>query len=587
MIAALLVSAAPVHAQASARAFVTPGGEIGLGASFVLNVEVTGTQDVRRDLQLPDLSAFAQFLGSSTQSSTRMAGGRTTVSFTIQYRFQALTEGTFEIPPFEVGAAGQTFTTEPITVTVSNQPAATSQRQEAGVGPEDLFITAEASSASVLEGEPLIVEYRIWTRVDVTNFGMTSVPEPEGFWVEDATPEGQPAVEQRTRNGIQYTTALIRRIALVPTSVGTKEIGPIGVEAQVRIRGGGIDPFGDFFGRSPFSSRTIPVTVLANPLSIEVRPLPAGRPDGFSGIVGDLTATATIDRDSIDANDAVTLTVTLRGEGNMRVVPAPELELPADFEIFPPEVSESVTPIVGGLSGRKTFEYVLIPRAPGRRSLPSLEWTYFDVDAGEYRTTATEALELVVSGTAIEGPAALSRGGVAELRQDIRFIRLGPLDLRPAGGSLFGTPGFWIFALLPLAGMLGAVGLQRHREMLEGDVAYARGRRAGRVARKRLAQARGMVGGDDSRAFYAEVATALRGLAADRLNLAEAGIQTSELERELAAAGVDDPTRSEVRACLDHCDRQRFAPPTANEEERTRFLDRVGEVMGALDRALR
>lgn len=594
LIAAVVLSAAPLLAgadavagQATVRAYLSPTGEVGLGASFVLNVEVTGSQDVRRDLQLPDLSAFAQFLGSSTQSSTRMAGGRTTISFTIQYRYQALTEGTFEIPAFDVVAAGETFTTDPIQLTVSAQPRPTQQAQDNGLAPEDLLITAEASSASVLEGEPLVVEYRIWTRVDVTNFGMTSVPEPQGFWVEDATPPGQPEVEQRTRNGIEYTTALIRRIALVPTSPGTKTLDPIGVEAQVRVRGGGLDPFGDFFGRSPFASRTVPVTVLANPLTIEVRPLPAGRPDPFSGIVGDLSASATIDRDSVDANDAVTLSVTVRGEGNMRVVPAPVLDLPDDFEVFPPEVSESVTPRGGGLAGSKTFEYVLIPRAPGRRTLPALEWGYYDLDAGAYRVASTDPLELTVSGTVLEGPARLSRGGVSELRQDIRFIRLGPLDLRPVGGSPLGSPGFWIFALLPLAGMAGAVGLRRHREMLEGDVAYARGRRAGRVAKKRLARARAMVGGDDSRAFYAEVATALRGLAADRLNLAEAGIQTAELNDALAAAGVDQATRGEVQECLDHCDRQRFAPPTANEAERNRFLDRVGAAMGSLDRALR
>lgn len=588
-IAAVLTAAfawaGTIEAQ-TVRAFVSPAGEVALGASFVLNVEVAGTQDVRRDFQLPDISTFAQFLGSSTQTSTRMAGGQTTISFTIQYRFQAIAEGSFEIPPFDVVVSGQTHSTELVQLVVSAQPQQTQARQENGLSADDLFITAEASSSSVLDGEPLMVEYRIWTRVDVTNFGLTSVPEPQGFWVEDVTPPGQPEVEQRTRNGIQYATALIRRVALVPTGSGTKSIEPIGVEAQVRMRAGR-DPFGDFLGRSPFGNRAVPVSVLANPLSIEVRPLPAGQPDPFSGVVGTLSATATIDRDSVDANDAVTLSVTVRGEGNLRVIPAPVLDLPDDFEVFPPEVSENVTPRGSTLSGSKTFEYVIIPRAPGNREVPALEWGYYDTGADSYRVAATEPLPLIVSGTVVEGPAGLSRGGVAELRQDIRFIRLGPLDLRQVGGSPLGSPGFWIFALLPLAGMVGAVGLRRHREMLAGDVAYARGRRAGRVAKKRLAHARDMVGGDDSRAFYAEVATALRGLAADRLNLAEAGIQTEELADALAAADVDEGTRGEVKDCLEHCDRQRFAPPTANEAERNRFLERVGAVMGSLDRALR
>jgi hypothetical protein len=192
-----------------------------------------------------------------------------------------------------------------------------------------------------------------------------------------------------------------------------------------------------------------------------------------------------------------------------------------------------------------------------------------------------------VAGTVVEGPAALSRGGVSELRQDIRFIRLGGLDLQPTGRSLFLSAGFWIFGLLPLAGMAGAAALRRHQELLAGDVAYARGRRAGRVAKKRLAEARRLATGDDSRAFYAEVASAMRGFVADRLNLAEAGLQTMDVDGALAGAGISDDTRDELRSCLDDCDRQRFAPPTSSAGEKERFVEGAGALMTTLDRGFR
>jgi hypothetical protein len=135
--------------------------------------------------------------------------------------------------------------------------------------------------------------------------------------------------------------------------------------------------------------------------------------------------------------------------------------------------------------------------------------------------------------------------------------------------------------------MAGAVTLRRHQDLLEGDVAYARGRRAGRVAKKRLAEARRLTGGDDGRAFHAEVARALRGLVADRLNLAEAGLRTSELARALERAGVSEDVRNEVEDCLEQCDRQRFAPSGSDPEEKSRFLARVGELMTTLDRAVK
>ena len=139
----------------------------------------------------------------------------------------------------------------------------------------------------------------------------------------------------------------------------------------------------------------------------------------------------------------------------------------------------------------------------------------------------------------------------------------------------------------PLVGIVGSVALRRHRDLLEGDAAYARGRRASRIAKKRLAHARGLAGSSDARAFYAEVARALRGLAADRLNVAEAGLQAGELEARLRERGVDEATVGEMMACLDHCDRQRFAPPSGDPGEEARFLERAGSLMSTLDRAIR
>jgi hypothetical protein len=120
-----------------------------------------------------------------------------------------------------------------------------------------------------------------------------------------------------------------------------------------------------------------------------------------------------------------------------------------------------------------------------------------------------------------------------------------------------------------------------------GDVAYARGRSAGKVAKKRLTEARRLAGKSDYRAFYAEVARALRGLVADKLNVAEAGMQMNDLEAGVKRAGVADAQVSELRSCLELCDRQRFAPPSDDPGEKTRLLDRVGGLMTALDREIR
>ena len=598
LLLALLVTAAlacPNRAagqEIAVRTYLSPGGTVAVGRQFVLNLEVTGSQSLDQDPQLPDLSAFAQYLGSGTSTSMQMSGGRTDVTLTVQYRFRALQEGTFQIGAMSVSAAGRAFATELLQVTVSASPPsgqeAPAQTGAGGISPTDLFVTAEASKTRVRDGEPFVVEYRIWTRVDVGSYNLTSVPEPEGFWVEDLAQETQPQVEQIVRDGQQYATAVIRRVALVPTGPGEHTLAPLGVEAQVRVRRRSRDPFEDFFGRSSlFGTSVVPTTVLSNPVVIEVEPLPPGRPEPFSGVVGSLDVSAELDQDTVDANDAVTLTVRFSGQGNVRAVPEPVLRLPTDFEVFPPEVSESTRPSGAGLAGTKTFEYVMIPRAPGARSIPSISMGYWDDAAGAYRTAATGDIPLAVTGVVAEGPGAVARGGVAELRQDIRFIHLGDGDLRPVDRFLFGSAAFWMFVLLPMAGVAGALGLRRHQDRLEGDVAYARGRRAGRVARKRLAEARRLAGGEDPRAFYAEVARALRGFAADKLNVAEAGMQTAELGAGLAKRGVSQATAAELVGCLEDCDRQRFAPRGDDDERRSGVLERASATMAALDREVR
>ena len=217
----LAVAPAPLPAQSGVgvRAYVSPGSTVGLGQAFVLNVEVSGTRSVDRNPQIPNLDAFARYMGSSTQTSVRTVNGQANVQLTIQYQYRAMTEGAFQIPSFEVAAGGQVYRTDPIDLVVAEAGAARSP--DSGIGEDDLFITAEASSTTVREGEPLVVEYRIWRRVDVTNFGTTFVPEPEGFWVEDVTPAGQPEVEQRSRGDVQYATAVVRRIALIPSTEAT------------------------------------------------------------------------------------------------------------------------------------------------------------------------------------------------------------------------------------------------------------------------------------------------------------------------------------------------------------------------------
>lgn len=584
----------PTHAQdIQVRAFLS-SERVGFGGQFVLNVEVSGTQQTDTDPVLPDMEEFGQYLGSGTSTSMQIANGRTSVTLTYQYRFQAIKDGVFEIGPVKVTAGGRTYETEPVSLVVADTPApqggiADSGDPADGVAPEDVFIETEVSRTTAFENEPVLVSYRFFTRVPVESARITTLPQATGFWAEELEQPEAAQEERVIRNGSEYVATTFRRVALFPTGPGEKTLEPLGIEGQVRVPDRRRrDIFGDFFGgASPFDRR-VPVAVASRPVTIEVQPLPAdGRPGSFTGHVGELDISATVDRPSVAANEAVTFRLAVTGTGNLRALTPPAITFPDEFETFPPETTDRIAPGGGSIQGTRTYEYVLIPRAPGSVTVPPVEISYFDARARSYGTARSQPVEITVTGDA----AALSTetgavpSAVESIREEIRFIHVGTPDFRRTGVPLHSTAGFWIVLLLPLAAVAGAAAVRRHRDRIEGDVAYARVRRARRMARKRLARAKGLAAGDP-RDFYAEVAGALQGFLADKLNVAEAGLVRDEAGRLARRRGATDETLERLFACLDDCDLQRFAPAGAEREPPERVLGRAAGIMGDLAKEL-
>ncbi len=592
-----LVGAQPAAAQdLSVRSYVS-SNPAPPNRPFDLNVEVTGAQTADGEPVLPDLGDFASLLSTGRTSTVRMVNGETRVSVIWVYRFQPNREGSFEIGPIQVRVGGQTLRTDPLQLTIgsgaaqgssppvtqSRPPQPQPQAQEPAIGDDDIFITAEVSDRRVFVGEPVIVEYRIWTRVNVSQYSATELPANTGFWVEEF-PIATPEVEQIERDGVPFATAVIRKVALFPTGPGTRTVEPLGIEAQIRVRRRSNDILDDFFNRS-LLGRLEPVLVASEPVEIQVDPLPEGQPRGFSGFVGSVDMSLVLDRGRVETNDALSMTVRLQAEGNVQTLPEPEIPFPPDFEVYPPEVTERIDRTGSRIRGTKTYQYVLIPRSPGSHSIPAVSLDYFDPRRGVYATATTDPLSIDVTGDPVEGALIVrpGRGSIEPLREDIRFISIEIPRFTRSSRSLLDNAGFWLLLLAPALAVGGAVGVRRHQDRLTGDVAWARSRRATRTARKRLAGARSLLHGE-GRAFYAEVDRALQGFVGDKLNLPEAGLMKEDVRQRLIARGVSVEALDAYLACLDECERQRFAPAEAATTEREAFLARAGDAMSRLDR---
>ena len=570
---------------------------IGLNQQFTLQVEMSGKEiNAASTPQLPKMDDFAAYLGSGSSQNIQFVNGKMSVSKTISYYFQATAVGRFRIGPVTVKADGETYQTDPIDVEIQKMaaPSAASRRQDTavqGTGPAegDLFLRVFVNKDRVYQNEPVIVIYKIYTRVNVSSFGFSQLPGTTGFWVEEFDTGPQPVTTTEILDGKRYTVATIKKMALFPMTPGTKTIDPLGVECEVRVQKRSRDIFDDFFSDS-FFGRTVRKAIRSKPVTVEVLPLPEeGKPADFSGVVGRLKMEGRVDKTRVKTNEAVSFSVTISGQGNIRTLPEPQVLFPSDFEVYPPKVSETVNRQGSVISGSKTYEYVLVPRVPGLQKINPVRLSTFDPVSEFYSVLETDEFVIDVAkgeDVFVATPSGLSKEEVKLLGQDIRFIKTETPSFSQIGWVFYETPLFWVVAIFPLLCLGGAYVYRKHLDRLQGDVAYARGRRAGRSARKRLSSARAVLDVSSQKAFYAEVGRALVEYIGNKLNIAEAGMMTEEVQNLLESKGVGKETAACYFDCLRTCDRKRFSPTEATEIEMKIFFEKAEGVISRMEKEL-
>jgi hypothetical protein len=593
---AIFIMAAPLPAQVNVTATVDRT-RIGLNEEFFLVVEISGGSG---DPRLPDMNAFAAVMGTSTSTSIQMAGGRISQSVTHQYTLVAQTAGKFTIGAVEVESKGQVYRSQPIEIEIvagstSQQQSGAGRGQQQSEAPPDLegnlYLEAKLDRSRVYQNEQVVIRYRIYTRLNISSYGISALPNYSGFWAEDFPMQQQPPTRREVINGQTYLVAEIKKTALFPQAVGKKKLEPLVIECEVQMpRRRSRDIFDQFFD-DPFLRNTTRQRLSSRPVEIEVLPLPEeGQPANFSGAVGNFTLTATADRTQVKTNEAVSLKVRVSGAGNIKVLPAPRIDLPADFEVYDPKVAENLDHDNDQISGSKTWEYVIVPRFPGSHEIKPVILSYFDPRAKAYKTASVAPIILTVEKGASDFSPVIG-GGVSKedvrlLGQDIRFISAAALPFKKINDTFHTGSLFFTLLALPVLGLLAALVYQRHQEKLSTNVAYARSRKAGGMAQKQLAAARKFLQKGDEKNFYAEIQRALLGFLGNKLNVAEAGLITDDVARMLTEKRVGSEIIQEYLNCLQTCDFVRFAPAASNGKAMQEFYEQSRRALEAMEKAL-
>jgi hypothetical protein len=339
------------------------------------------------------------------------------------------------------------------------------------------------------------------------------------------------------------------------------------------------DPFGAFFSLG----RYVNLVRRSNPVKLEVKPLPeAGRPAEFSGAVGSYRMKTIVDRTAVDVGEGVAVRATVEGTGSLQATTPPRLTAPPDVKIYEPKVVDESATGPDHRTARKTWEWVVVPLAPGALRIPSPVFAYFDTATGAYKELRGELPELVVHRGAATPDIGVARGEVQAGTKDIAFVKRRQGPLQDAVRPLHRRTWFLALVLAPIALVPAGIIWGRRRERFLTDHGFARARRAARTAARRLDRAVARAG-ESSTAFHEEVAGALVDYVADRANRSASGLTYDELEELLAGKGVSAELRRRYRGCLETCDFARYVPDSGRPQARAELVGDARAILRALE----
>ncbi len=576
------------------QALVGRGQELRVGAPssvpagqpFQLRFVVDADVD---DFTAPDFGDFEVLGGPSTGRSYSMSvvNGRMENGVQISYTYYLLarTPGVYHVGAASVTLdEGKVLSSTPIDIDVLDSGGQGGQgagatnggrpaqaggfrpaRPQAAAGGDakSLLLRLQVSKDKVYVGEPLTAVLKIYSRVQILGFDKMKFPTFNGFLSKVLPTKEQIALVPEAYEGREYNVGRLREYVLFPQKAGEHVIEESVAEPRYISRRQSRSIFDVAFGGG-YDEAT--KEIKSPKLTIRVKPLPAGAPQGFSGAVGRFTVKSKVSQDSLKMNDALSYTITLSGSGNMQLIPAPELSFPSTVEAFPPKVVEKYGLRGGTQSGSISYEYVLIPRTPGELAIPEYRFSYFDLQKEQYVTVSSPSYSIRVNGDSAQsmGAGTVVVGGasqeeVRQLGRDIRHIHTGDASLATLGERMVGSLSYWLWLLLLVLLFAVCWIVLLRRERMQADVARVKGRRAHRVSHKRLRQAKSYLDAGDER-YYEELIRALHGYLTDKLHMDMASLSADRIREELLGRGVDGALVDRLLGLIADCEYARYSP---------------------------
>ena len=468
--------------------------------------------------------------------------------------------GKYSIGSASITANGKTISSNSINIDVIKPTKIKSD--------DKLFLEVSVNKTKVYQGEQVIATIKIYSQLDLSGFKSIDFPDYNGFWTQDVKMPARINLTGTTINGKVYNIGTLKKTILFPQKIGTLKIDPMELVCIVRQRTSGHSRsvFDQFWGGG---YKNVEYKLKSKPMKITVLPLPSfNKPEFFNGAVGKFTMKTGLDINQLKANEAVTLTVRISGKGNIKLLDPLNISFPPDFESYDPKITNKISTKSTGVSGSRTFEYLLIPRHAGEYKIEPIKFTYFDPAKKSYITLTSPEYELIVE-KGEEGAtttlSSISKENVKFIGSDIMFIKNMPFQLRKKGEFFFLSATFFALHASPILFIILFLLLRKRKIEERSNIVLMKSKRATRTARKRLSKAKSYLKEGKDEQFYDETLKALWGYLSDKLSIPVAKLSKDAVRESLNSRSVSEDTINQLISILDHCEFAQYAPSTNAE----------------------
>lgn len=454
---------------------------------------------------------------------------------------------------------------------------------------ENVFMKAIVNKANVKKGEQISVTYKLYTAVNLAQYAIKEMPQLNGFWSKDIITPDKTQITEEVLNGKRYKVGIFKKTVLFPQKTGTLKIDPLKVDviAQVPVRQKRRNIFADIFGDDPFFNddffsdfgvdyQNIPLNLASQAVTIQVGELPNPQPESFTGAVGKFNIHSSLSSNQTKTDEPITLKLTVTGSGNLSMVTPPTLNVGNEFETYEPKIKENIN-VGETVNGSKTIEYIIIPRNPGKFTIPSIPFSYYDIEKRQYVELSTQSAELIVarnenSNTAISNVAPSQSAIPNNFTKDIRYINTenNLIDETP---TFFNSIGFWSAVTLPFFSALAFILYRRKKGTISSET--IRMNKAKKVALSRLTQAQSFMAKGDAKAFHNEVIRSIWGYLSDKFGLNNTDLDRHTIAEKLRQQNQTEQVTSKLFDVLDTCEMSLFGGIQNNEALQKTYNDSI------------